>query len=188
MSPATIDRYVKPVKDAGRLTGVSTTKPSPLLRSSIKIRTAGDEVEAAPGFFEGDTAAHCGPTLKGEFARTLNLTDVNTGWTFTTSIRHNASRHIIAGLNRAIDALPRDHSLPRLPQPRPAHTPDPHHPNPAHRHRSTLHPRPSQPAPGPCEHSHHQPRNQTNQLTRPPTRSRGQKHVRHRNNFAGILT
>ncbi len=106
MSPATIDRYLKPVKDAGRLTGVSTTKPSPLLRSSIKVRKAGDEVEAAPGFFEGDTVAHCGPTLKGEFARTLNLTDVTTGWTFTTSIRNNASRHIIAGLNRAIDALP----------------------------------------------------------------------------------
>ena len=106
MSPATIDRYVKPVKDTGRLTGVSTTKPSPLLRSSIKIRKAGDEIEAAPSFFEGDTVAHCGPTLKAEFARTLNLTDVNTGWTFTTSIRNNASRHIIAGLNRAIDALP----------------------------------------------------------------------------------
>jgi hypothetical protein len=30
-------------------------------------------VEAEPGFFEGDTVAHCGPTLKGEFARTLNL-------------------------------------------------------------------------------------------------------------------
>ena len=27
--------------------------------------------------------AHCGPTLKGEFARTLNLTDVHTGWVFT---------------------------------------------------------------------------------------------------------
>ena len=31
-------------------------------------------MEAEPGFFEGDTVAHCGPTLKGEFARTLNLT------------------------------------------------------------------------------------------------------------------
>ena len=74
MSAASIDRYLK---------GASTTKPSPLLRSSIKIRKAGDEVEAEPGFFEGDTVAHCGPTLKGEFARTLNLTDVHTGWVFT---------------------------------------------------------------------------------------------------------
>ena len=106
MSPATIDRYLKPIKDATRLTGMTTTKPSPLLRSSIRIRKAGDEIEAVPGFFEGDTVAHCGPTLKGEFARSLNLTDVNTGWTFTTSIRNNASIHIIAGLDRAIEALP----------------------------------------------------------------------------------
>ena len=33
------------------------------------------------------TVAHCGPTLKGEFTRTVNMTDVLTGWTFTRSIR-----------------------------------------------------------------------------------------------------
>ena len=72
MSAASIDRYLKPAKATDQVRGVATTKPSPLLRSSIKIRRAGDEVEAEPGFFEGDTVAHCGPTLKGEFARTLN--------------------------------------------------------------------------------------------------------------------
>jgi len=80
MSAASIDRYLKAAKATDQIRGVSTTKPSPLLRSSIKIRKAGDEVEAEPGFFEGDTVAHCGPTLKGEFARTVNLTDVHTGW------------------------------------------------------------------------------------------------------------
>ncbi len=79
MSAASIDRYLAPAKAKDVIRGVSTTKPSPLLRSSIKIRKASDEVEAEPGFFEGDTVAHCGPTLKGEFARTLNLTDVHTG-------------------------------------------------------------------------------------------------------------
>jgi hypothetical protein len=71
MSPATIDRYLRPAKATDQIRGASTTKPSPLLRSSIKIRKAGDEAEAEPGFFEGDTVAHCGPTLRGEFARTL---------------------------------------------------------------------------------------------------------------------
>jgi hypothetical protein len=70
MSAASIDRYLAPAKATDQIRGVSTTKPSPLLRASIKIRKAGDEVEAEPGFFEGDTVAHCGPTLKGEFART----------------------------------------------------------------------------------------------------------------------
>ena len=85
---------------------LSTTKPSPLLRSSIKVRKAGDEVEAEPGFFEGDTVAHCGPTLKGEFARTVNLTDVHTGWVFTRTVRNNAHIHVLGALKAAVEEVP----------------------------------------------------------------------------------
>jgi Integrase core domain len=106
MSAASIDRYLKTAKAKDQISGVSTTKPSPLLRNSIKVRRAGDEVEAEPGFFEGDTVAHCGPTLKGEFARTLNLTDVHTGWVFTRSIRNNAHTHILAGLKASVIEIP----------------------------------------------------------------------------------
>lgn len=106
MSAATIDRYLAPARSTDQLRGKSTTKAGPLLRSSIKIRKAGDEVEAEPGFLEVDTVAHCGPTLKGEFARTVNMTDVLTGWTFTRSIRNNAEKHIISALNAAVDCLP----------------------------------------------------------------------------------
>src|SRR5664279_266029 len=106
MSAASIDRYLKPAKATDQIRGVSTTKPSPLLRSSIKIRRAGDEVEAEPGFFEGDTVAHCGPTLKGEFARTLNLTDVHTGWVFTRTVRNNAHVHILGALKMGVEQVP----------------------------------------------------------------------------------
>lgn len=106
MSAATIDRYLAPARSTDQLRGKSTTKAGPLLRSSIKIRKAGDEVEAEPGFLEVDTVAHCGPTLKGEFARTVNMTDVLTGWTFTRSIRNNAEKHIISALNAAVDCVP----------------------------------------------------------------------------------
>ncbi len=87
MSGATIDRYLAPAKAADPIRGTTTTKPGSMLRNSISIRRAGDEVEAEPGFFEVDTVAHCGPTLKGEFVRTVNFTDVHTGWVFTTAIR-----------------------------------------------------------------------------------------------------
>lgn len=106
MSPATIDRYLAPARARDPLRGKSTTKPSPLLRSSIKVRKAGDEVEDAPGFFEGDTVAHCGPTLKGEFARTLNLTDMRSGWVFTRSMRNNAHVHVLAALDHAVAGIP----------------------------------------------------------------------------------
>ncbi len=106
MSAASIDRYLRPAKAKDHIKGKSTTKPSPLLRSSVKIRKATDEIEAAPGFFEGDTVAHCGPTLKGEFARTLNLTCVHTGWTFTRTVRNNAHTHILGGLKAGVEQVP----------------------------------------------------------------------------------
>ena len=106
MSAATIDRYLAPARQKDPLRGICTTKPSPLLRTSIQIRKAGDEVETMPGFFEGDTVAHCGPTARGEFCRTLNLTDMHTGWTFTRSTQNNAHLHILAALTAAVEAIP----------------------------------------------------------------------------------
>lgn len=106
MSAATIDRYLIEAKARAGLRGISTTKPGALLRTSISIRKAGDEVEGEPGFFEADTVAHCGPSLRGEFARTVNFTDMVTGWVFTTAIRNNARVHMLAALNRAVEAIP----------------------------------------------------------------------------------
>jgi hypothetical protein len=80
--------------------------PLPLLRSSITIRKADDEVESEPGFFEGDTVAHCGPTLKGEFGRRVNLTCVHTGWVFTRTVRNNAHIHVLKTLKRADGEIP----------------------------------------------------------------------------------
>ncbi|QYL26658.1 transposase [Mycobacterium shottsii] len=106
MSSATIDRYLRGAKARDQISGVSTTKPSPLLRSSITICKAGDEAEESPGFFEGDTVAHCGPTLKGEFARTVNLTDMHIGWVFTRTVRNNAHPHILGALKTGITKIP----------------------------------------------------------------------------------
>ena len=106
MSGATIDRYLAGFKATHGLRGFTTTRPGPLLRTSIQIRKAGDEAEAEPGFLEVDTVAHCGPTLKGEFARSVSLTDVVTGWTQVIAIRNNARRWMLEALDQAIDLFP----------------------------------------------------------------------------------
>jgi hypothetical protein len=106
MSPATIDRYLGPVRDKDPLRGKSATKPGPLLRNSITVRKAGDEVEDEPGFFEVDTVAHCGPTLKGEFARSVNYTDMHTGWVYTHAIRNNAAAHVVDACTQFVDTVP----------------------------------------------------------------------------------
>jgi hypothetical protein len=108
MSAATVDRYLKPARDRMRIKGISTTKPSPLLRNSIAIRTCAEETPEGPGVIEADTVAHCGPTLIGEFARTLTMTDLVIGWTENCSIRNNASKSIVAGIEELQKQFPFD--------------------------------------------------------------------------------
>jgi len=98
MSPATIDRYLKPHKDAAYPVALSGTKPSHILRSSIPTRTSMDAPLTVPGFLELDTVAHCGHTLKGEFLRTLTGTDPVAGWTMLRTIRNNAYVHVHGAL------------------------------------------------------------------------------------------
>lgn len=56
-----------------------TTKPGTLLKSQIPLRT-GPWNESAPGYAEIDLVAHCGESAAGEFAFTLDFTDIYTGW------------------------------------------------------------------------------------------------------------
>ena len=49
MSAAMIDRYLASVKQRDPTRGKAATKPGELLRNSITLRKAGNEVEAEPG-------------------------------------------------------------------------------------------------------------------------------------------
>jgi hypothetical protein len=44
--------------------------------------------------------------LTGPFARTVNLTCVHTGWTFTRTVRNNAHAHILGALTAAVEQVP----------------------------------------------------------------------------------
>ncbi|MEO8828385.1 transposase family protein [Lapillicoccus sp.] len=106
MSPATIDRMLKPTKDARYPAAKSATRPGATLRSSIMVRQSMDEMEQAPGFFEIDLVAHCGHTLKGEFAWTLTATDVYLGWTVNIAIRNRAHARVVDAIEEVLERLP----------------------------------------------------------------------------------
>lgn len=74
--------------------------------NSITIRTAADERDDTPGAVEADTVAHCGPSLAGEFARTVTMTDMPTGWTENYSIRNNAAKWILEAVDKLEQAFP----------------------------------------------------------------------------------
>lgn len=80
ISPATIDRVLQPARRRYHLKGRSGTKPGSLLKSQIMIRTFADWDDVRPGFFEMDTVALCGSSLKGHHVWGLNFTDITTGW------------------------------------------------------------------------------------------------------------
>jgi len=106
VSGATIDRILKPTRDGGTLVGLSGTKPGPLLRNSIQVRKAGDEHEQAPGFVEADLVLHCGATLAGEFAHSLTVTDVFTGWSENVALKNGAHRWVIEAMTQIEGRLP----------------------------------------------------------------------------------
>lgn len=106
MSPATIDRYLAPVKAARYPTAKTTTSPSHILRSSIPLRTAMDGFPNEPGYLEIDTVAHCGHTTKGDYLITINATDPHTGWGVTRTVRNKAFIHMKTGMDWIIAHYP----------------------------------------------------------------------------------
>lgn len=81
MSPATMDRLLKPYRRTGRRRGFTTTRPGNMLKKMIPIRTFTDWQENKPGFMEIDLVAHCGDSTDGFYLNTLCAVDVWSGWT-----------------------------------------------------------------------------------------------------------
>lgn len=98
VSHSTIDvklsRYKKEIRR--RIQG--QTKPGSLLKKQIPIRTSSWE-ETEPGFAELDTVAHCGDSAAGEFAITLNTTDILTGWGEQETMMGKPDRHVVAAID-----------------------------------------------------------------------------------------
>jgi hypothetical protein len=106
VSPATIDRKLKPEKARYRLKGIRTTKPGSLLKNQIPIRVCFDRDEKRPGFFELDTVSHCGARAQGQFCQTLTITDVGTGWTEVCALLNNAHRWVKEQIAHTFETLP----------------------------------------------------------------------------------
>src|SRR3989338_6048413 len=78
ISPASIDRVLRPIRHLYRGKGRSATKPGLLLKHHIPIQTDQWD-ERKPGFLEADTVHHCGTSLAGIYAVTVNTVDIPTG-------------------------------------------------------------------------------------------------------------
>lgn len=82
MKSSTIDRLLEAERDISKKEyGLSGTKRSPLLKTLIPVRTYFNAEEIkVPGNTEMDCVLHCGESLSGQYAETLNVLDIYSHW------------------------------------------------------------------------------------------------------------
>lgn len=105
ISPATIDRILKPIRHRFNKKGRSCTKPGSLLRHQIPIGTE-QWNQFIPGFLEADTVHHCDDTTAGQYAITVNYTDLATGWTEQRAVWGKGEQGVLKQTKDVEDKLP----------------------------------------------------------------------------------
>jgi len=99
ISASTIDRLLKPEKDKQRLgKGRSGTRPGTLLKKQIPVRMFSEWDDARPGFTECDLVGHDGGNPSGDFAQSLNFTDIATCWDETAAAANKAQKHVFGAI------------------------------------------------------------------------------------------
>lgn len=106
ISPATIDRQLRDDRKKLMLKSRARTKPGTLLKHHIPIRTFSDWDDVRPGFCEMDLVGHDGGDAAGEFAYTLDLTDICTCWTETEAVRNRAQKWTFEAIKDIEGRLP----------------------------------------------------------------------------------
>ena len=81
------------------------TRPGTLLKHQIAVRTEHWDVKV-PGFTEVDLVSHSGDSARGEFAHSLNITDIHTGWTETRALLGRSRAAVLEALEEIRSALP----------------------------------------------------------------------------------
>ncbi len=106
MSPATIDRLLRPWRRLGGRRPFNTTRPGSLLKRSIPIRTFADWTEDRPGFLEVDLVSHCGESTEGFYLTTLSAVDVASGWSECIGVWGKGQDRVGAAVHRMRQRLP----------------------------------------------------------------------------------
>ena len=106
ISASSIDRLLKGEKRKLSLKKRKSTKPGSLLKSQISIRTFADWDDAKVGFMEMDLVSHEGGNPSGEFAYTLTLTDVCSGWTENRAVKNRAQKWTFEAIGIIRQKLP----------------------------------------------------------------------------------
>lgn len=91
ISPATVERRLKPIKAQLRLKHKYRTNPfASIIKKNIPVEPHFEKPKTQLGYTEFDLVHHCGETSRGEFAYTLTATEITTDWTELRAIKNKA--------------------------------------------------------------------------------------------------
>ena len=105
LSARTIDRALQAHRTALKQRLYGRTKPGTLLKHQIPVRTERWDTREV-GWCETDTVAHCGESGEGEFAFSVNVTDIASTWTETRAVLGKGKRFVVAALDEMRRSLP----------------------------------------------------------------------------------
>jgi hypothetical protein len=105
ISARQMDRRLKAQKTQRRRRLYGRTKPGYLLKHHIPVKTDRWDVQS-PGFTEADLVSHSGHSASGEFAHTLNVTDIHSTWTESLAVLGRGEEPVQRGLNEIATTLP----------------------------------------------------------------------------------
>ena len=105
ISARQIDRRLRARKQGLRRRLYGCTRPGTLLKHPIAIKTDAWEVRV-PGFTEVDLVSHSGNAASGEFAHSLNVTDIHTTWTETRAVLGKGRAGVLEAFNDLEAVLP----------------------------------------------------------------------------------
>jgi hypothetical protein len=105
ISPATIDRRLKPKKRQLKNRLYGRTKPGTLLKHHIPIKTDSWDVKT-PGFTETDLVSHSGNSASGEFIHSLNVTDIHSTWVESRAVMGKSQIAVLNAMQEIEQALP----------------------------------------------------------------------------------
>ena len=105
ISPRQMDRRLAAQKSRRQRSIYGRTKPGYLLKHHIPVKTDRWDVDT-PGFTEVDLVSHSGNSASGDFAHTLNVTDIHTTWTESRAVLGRGEEAVQRALNDVAGELP----------------------------------------------------------------------------------
>ena len=97
ISPAQIDRLLRPSRVQHPKKGISATRPGTLLRHEVPTR-GGPPDTTRPGSVEADTVAHCDDSTEGDYANSLTFTELYSGWTENRAVWNKSAGSVLVQL------------------------------------------------------------------------------------------